>query len=92
MADNMTLEWTKLALTAVGGAIALFIGCVLYGTTTSGSVVKLVKFPAFRPYTRARVCLRAYGINVSKFTNFTTWRGWSIWPPERMQLAARAAG
>jgi hypothetical protein len=30
--------------------------------------VKLVKFPAFRPYTRA------YGANVSKFTNFITQR------------------
>jgi hypothetical protein len=31
---------------------------LIYGTAPSGRVVKLVKFPAFRPYTRARVPAR----------------------------------
>jgi hypothetical protein len=31
---------------------------LIYGTAVSGSVVKLVKFTAFRPYTRARVPAR----------------------------------
>ena len=44
--------------------------------------MKLVKFPAFRPYTRARVYPRAYGANVSKFTNFTTRRRLTTAPPE----------
>ena len=31
---------------------------LIYGTAASGHVVKLVKFPTFRPYTRARVPAR----------------------------------
>ena len=50
------------------------LGYVIHETAASGHVVKLVKLPAFRPYTRARAYPRAYGANVSKFTNFTTRR------------------
>jgi hypothetical protein len=47
------------------------VGSSPYGLPSRG-VVKLVKLPAFRPYTRARAQPRPYGANVSKFTNFTT--------------------
>ena len=35
---DLPLEWTKLVLTAIGGAIVLFIGGVQYVTTSSLSV------------------------------------------------------
>jgi hypothetical protein len=35
---DMSLEWTKLVLTAIGGAIALLVGGVQYVTTSSPSV------------------------------------------------------
>jgi hypothetical protein len=38
MADNSALEWTKLALTAVVGAIALSVGFIQYVATSSLSV------------------------------------------------------
>jgi hypothetical protein len=35
---DLPLEWTKLVLTAVGGAIVLVVGAVQYVTTSSLSV------------------------------------------------------
>ena len=44
------------------------------GCAASDQLVKLVKFPPFRPYA---VYPRANGPNALKFTNFTTSCGWS---------------
>ena len=62
---------------------------VIYGTAAAGRVVKLVKLPAFRPYTRARAQPR---ITPQKYRSSPTSpraAGWSIGPHETRGNPAR---